>query len=135
RGEDVAAGVGNAEQVERALDRTVLAAAAVQGDEGAGVALALEIVERTLGRIEGMGIHARALERGEHGPAALKRHLALRRRSAEQNSHLAESLPAQASTLPYPVLPAPRCAPRIRARHRTFALPRPGFGRLAFLSH
>src|SRR5690606_31383643 len=110
---DVAAGIRNAEQVERPLDRAVLAAATVQGDEGAHITLALEVFERTFGRIEGVGIHARALQRGEHGPAALKRHLTLRRRSAEQNSHLAESLPAQAST---PALPSSFC-PTMRTSH------------------
>ena len=49
---------GIAEQLERALDAAVLAVAAVQGDEAAREAVALELAELALGRIEGVRVDA-----------------------------------------------------------------------------
>ena len=49
---------GNAEQLERALHAAVLAVAAVQRDEAAREAFALELGELALGRIEGVRVDA-----------------------------------------------------------------------------
>jgi hypothetical protein len=53
------AGVGNAQQFERALHRAVFAEAAMQRDEAALEAFALQLDQVALGRVEGMRVDAR----------------------------------------------------------------------------
>src|SRR5690606_34604916 len=75
---------------ERALYRAVLAVAAVQRDEHPREALALELVERPLGRIERMGVDAAPAQRSQHAGTRHHRHLALGRAAAEQHGDLAQ---------------------------------------------
>src|SRR5690606_6154090 len=58
---------------------------------------AVELVQRPLCRIERLGVHARALQRGQHGVSALQRNFALGGMSAQQHCNLAK-IPAHAST-------------------------------------
>ena len=76
RGEHTAAGVGNAQPLERALHRAILAPGPMQDDECSCEAGALEFCDRPLLRVEGVGVDAAALERGQHGIAGDQRYLA-----------------------------------------------------------
>ena len=89
-GHDAAAGVRNAERLERALHRAVLAEAAVQRDEHAREAVARQLEQVALGRIERMRVDAALAQRVQHGVAGQQRDLALGRRAAEQHGDLAE---------------------------------------------
>src|SRR5260221_4932850 len=91
RSEHATAGVGNAEELEGALQRAVLAAAAVQHDEAARVAFALELAELALRGIEGMGVHALGAQCLEHAIAAHQGNLALGGFSSHWDGHLAEA--------------------------------------------
>src|SRR6185437_11181819 len=90
RAHDPAPGVGHAEVVERALQRAVLAAWAVQRDPHALEALRQELRERLVARVEGMGIDAAPLECVQHRLAGQQRDLALAGVAAEQHRHAAE---------------------------------------------
>ncbi len=81
---------GNLQRLERALDRAVLAEAAVQRDEHAIEAVALQLPQVALGGIERMRIDTLLAQRAQHAVAGHERNLALRRRSAQQHGHLAE---------------------------------------------
>ena len=83
-----AAGVGDAHHLERALHRAVLAEATVQRDEGAREALALEVEEVALGRIEGVRVDALLAQRREHRLAGDERDLPLGRRAAHEDATL-----------------------------------------------
>ena len=122
RGHHARAGVGDAQQFQRALHRAVLAEAAVQRDEAALEALALELRQVALGRVEGMRIDALGLQRLQHAAARHQRDLALGRVAAHQHGDLAEVLgrsrgrsclrvDARASQLP-PAWPARRRSSR-----------------------
>jgi hypothetical protein len=69
RGEHAAARVGDAQPLERALHRAILAPWPVQDDECTCEAPAPELCDRPLLRVEGVGVDAAALQRGEHGIA------------------------------------------------------------------
>ena len=117
-GHDAAAGVGDAQHLERALHRAVLAEAAVQRDEGAREALALQVEELALLRVEGVRVHALLAQR--------RRARALPEMS--EISRSAEGPPIRTATLPRARGSAMvasrvgrRCAPRARARRRCVA--------------
>jgi hypothetical protein len=97
RGEHARAGVRQTEQLERALDAAVLAMAAVQGDEAADEALALELAELALGGIERMGVDAHAPQRQQHAGARHDRDLPLGRGAAHQHRDLAQALDVDGS--------------------------------------
>ena len=90
RGHHAGAGVRDAEQFERALHRAVFAVAAVQRDEAAHEAVALEFDEIALARVEGVRVDADRSQRGQHAVARQQRDLALGRRAAHQHRGLAE---------------------------------------------
>jgi hypothetical protein len=102
------AGIGNPHQLERPLNRTVLAATAMQGDEGALVALLLEDVQVGLGGVEGMGIHTSALQRRQHGTPRHQGDLALGGASAQQYRHFSELTAHVLRPRHSPVCPARR---------------------------
>ena len=89
-GEHARAGIRDAQPFERSLHHPVLAAGTVQRDPGAIEAAAHEFLDRSLARVEALGIHAAALERGKHGVAGEQRDLPLARVAAEQHGDLAE---------------------------------------------
>src|SRR5206468_1774606 len=76
--------------LQSALHRAVLAVAAVQRDEAAREALALQFAQLALRRIEGIGIDALALQRIEHAGAGHQAHFALGAGAAHQHRNLAE---------------------------------------------
>ena len=90
RGHHPRTGVGNAEQLERALHRAVFAVAAMQRDEGAGKIFFHQIADRTQRGVESMGIDAFGAQRGQHPGARHQRHFAFGRLTAHQHRHLAE---------------------------------------------
>ena len=73
---------------EGALDGAILAVAAVQRDEGAVVAL--QVVQRLGGRIEGMDIDALPLQRGQYARTAIEGNLALGGGTAEEDCDFTE---------------------------------------------
>ena len=85
-----AAGVGNLQRLQRALHGAVLAEAAVQRDEDAREAVALQVEDVALGRIERMRVHALLAQRRQDAIAGHQRHLALRGRTAQQHRDFAE---------------------------------------------
>src|SRR5204862_7403524 len=87
---DAAARVRDAERLERALHGAVLAEPPVQRDERARVAVALELPQVALARVERVRVDALLAQRAEDAVARHQRNLALRRGSAEQDSDLAE---------------------------------------------
>ena len=89
-GQHAAAGVGKRQQVERALQRAVLAAASVQGDEDALETLGVQRFERLVPRVEAVGIDAAGAQGGQHRGSAFQRNLALGRLAAHHHRHLAE---------------------------------------------
>ena len=68
-----------------------LAVAAVQDDEHALEALLLEKMQRARCGVEGMRVHAAALQRREYGAAAFQGDLPLRGAAAEEHRDLAEA--------------------------------------------
>ena len=82
--------VGNPEQLQRALDRAVLAIAAVQRDEAAVEPLHLELIHVLPGRVERVGIDAPVLQGLEHTGARHQRDFALGRAAAHEHRHLAQ---------------------------------------------
>ncbi len=90
RAHDTAAGVGHAEEFQRALQRAVLAARPVQRDEHAVEIARDELVQRLVARIEGMRIDAALEQRLQAGVAREQRDLALARGAAEQHRDAAE---------------------------------------------
>jgi hypothetical protein len=93
--EHAAAGVRNAEPLERALQRAVLAARSMQRDPGAIETGGDELAERVAGRIEEHRVDAARDERLVHGFAGHQRDLALRRVSAHQHRDAAKVLRAR----------------------------------------
>src|SRR6185369_4868278 len=81
------------------LDGAVLAAAAVQRDEAARIAFALELEQVALGRIEGMRVDALRLERFQHAVAAQQRNLALGGLAAHQHGDFSERAHAGSPTI------------------------------------
>ena len=67
------AGVGNAEQLQRALHRAVLAEAAMQRDEAAIESAGLQFGQVPLGRIERVGVDAARQQRLQHAAAGHER--------------------------------------------------------------
>ena len=90
RGLHPAAGVGNTQRFEHALDRAVLASSTVQRDEDAVETRGLQFGKRLAARIERMRVDAAAAQGVEHASARHDRDLALRRATAEQHADLAE---------------------------------------------
>src|SRR5260221_7251923 len=90
RSEHAAARIGNAEPLEDALDRAVLAEAAMQRDDDALEALLLEGGEVFFLWIEGVRVDPLGAKRLQHHGAALQRNFALRRFAAEKHGNLAE---------------------------------------------
>ncbi|GAO24974.1 1-phosphofructokinase [Alicycliphilus sp. B1] len=89
---DAGAGIGDAQQLQRALHRAVLAVAAMQGDEAALVAVGLEFRQVGVRGIERMGIDAARAQRLQHAAAGHERDLALGRIAAHEHGHLAQRL-------------------------------------------
>ena len=81
---------GIAQRLERALHGAVLAEPAVQRDEHAVEAFALEVEELPVPGVERVRVHALLDERRQHRVARQERDLALRRRPAHQHGDLAE---------------------------------------------
>ena len=79
-------------QGEQPLDRAVLAAAAMQRDEGALEAVSLQFPQIALGRVEGVRIHALRAQCRKHRAARHDGNLAFGGTSAEQHGDLAERL-------------------------------------------
>src|SRR5712671_5208660 len=84
------AGIRNANQLERSLDRPILAVTAVQRDEDAVEPIFDERVESPLLRVEGVSIHAFFPKSGEHHSAAFQRHGALGRAPAREHGDLSK---------------------------------------------
>ena len=82
---DPRTGVGNAQHLQNALDGAVLAVAAMQRNEGAVVAGLFQVAQRSLRRIEGLGIDPLGLEGLQHIAAGIQRDIALGRMSAHQH--------------------------------------------------
>src|SRR6185503_10551474 len=89
RAHHAAAGVGDAEHLERALDGAVLAAAAVQRDEAAREAFALQLEYVALRRIEGVRVDALGAQCLQNTVTAHERDFALRGFSAHQHRDFA----------------------------------------------
>jgi hypothetical protein len=90
RGHHAAAGVGNAQLLERALQAAVFAVAAVQRDEHAVEFFRGQFGQRALGRIEGVGVDALRFQRLQHAGAGHEGDLALGGTAAEQDADLAQ---------------------------------------------
>ena len=89
-GHHAGTGVGNAEQLKRALHRAVFAVAAMQRHKAAVKAFVPELGQLAFGRIKGMRIHALAAQCLQHAVAGTQRNLALGRTAAHQHGHLAQ---------------------------------------------
>jgi hypothetical protein len=87
-----AAGVRQAQVLERALHRPVLAEAPVQCDEHAVEVLRDELFEPLVSRVEAVRVDAALPERREHHVAAPQRDLALGAAAAQQHGHFAKSV-------------------------------------------
>ena len=92
RGQDAAAGVGNAGALEQALHGAIFATAAVQHDKGAVDLLAIQASQEIITHVDAEGIHTTSLQGTEHRVAGLQRHLALGALAAEQHGDAAEGL-------------------------------------------
>src|SRR6516165_8523720 len=90
RAHHAASGVGNAQVLERALERPVLAPRAVERDPDALEARDEQVRERLIARIEGEGLDTARLEGFQHGVAREERDLALAGITAVEHRHAAE---------------------------------------------
>src|SRR5581483_6952370 len=82
--------VRQAEQLERTLQRSVLAVPTMERYERAVEARGDQLIQPAVAGIERMRVDALSAQRREHHAPAVERHLALGRPAAEQNGDLSE---------------------------------------------
>src|SRR5215831_9446467 len=87
---DTATGIRDAKHLECALHRSVFTKAAVQRDEYPVEALALELEDGALSRIERVCVNPALAQRFQDRVAREQRDLAFRRRAAHQHRHFSE---------------------------------------------
>jgi len=100
RGEDAAAGVGDAEQLEQTLHRPVLAVAAVQSDEGDLRPRRGQLLRQVASGVDADGLVPLLLQGAEDRPAGAQGDLPLGRKPAHQDGDclLSEFFPRHGET-------------------------------------